>query len=126
MSRLKRSSPALEKAKARLLAAKAIDPNLNVGEGATVQAYETLIGASQAALDNYNLELAQVDTQLNNIIAMEDQLDALSERILQGIGAKFGYDSNQYEQAGGTRKSERHYHHNTKATNKDGSATPAS
>jgi hypothetical protein len=125
MSRLKRSSASLDKAKTRLLAIKAIDPNLSLGEGLTATNYETLAGGLEAALNNYNTELAQVDIQLNNIVAMEDQLDALSERILQGVGVKYGYDSNQYEQAGGTRKSERHYHRRT-TTTKTGDANPAS
>ena len=34
-------------------------------------------------------------------------LDRLSERMLAGVGVKFGYDSAEYGKAGGTRKGAR-------------------
>jgi hypothetical protein len=41
------------------------------------------------------------------LLAREKAMAALSERMLEGVSAKFGKDSNAYEQAGGVRKSER-------------------
>jgi hypothetical protein len=37
----------------------------------------------------------------------EKLLRAFSERMLTGVAAKFGKDSEQYQKAGGTKKSER-------------------
>lgn len=61
----------------------------------------------QAKLDAYNGLLNEIDALNNDILAGEKALGALSERMLDGVGVKFGKDSNEYEQAGGVRKSER-------------------
>jgi hypothetical protein len=34
-------------------------------------------------------------------------MDDLTERMLAGVGSKYGKDSTEYEKAGGVRKSER-------------------
>ena len=43
---------------------------------------------------------------LNDVIKTELALKDLSERMLMGVGSKFGKDSDEYEMAGGVRKSE--------------------
>ena len=56
-------------------------------------------------------------------IALKDQgkLDELTTRMLAGVAAKYGKDSREYEQAGGTRTSER----KTPLRLKDKVTTPA-
>ena len=44
---------------------------------------------------------------MNNVEKMEKELGDLAQRIFAAVGAQFGFDSNEYEMAGGTRKSER-------------------
>ena len=44
---------------------------------------------------------------LNDVIKTELALKDLSERILMGVGSKYGSKSDEYEMAGGVRKSER-------------------
>lgn len=39
--------------------------------------------------------------------AAEDRLKDLSERVLLGVATRYGKDSDEYEMAGGIRKSER-------------------
>jgi hypothetical protein len=106
MARLKGSSPLTIAAQARLDALKSLDPNLDLGYGLTLSAYQALIDTAQAKLSAYNTLLSQVDNALNALRAAEKELRPFSERLLAGVGVRYGKDSSQYEMAGGTRKSE--------------------
>jgi hypothetical protein len=57
--------------------------------------------------ENFNTLLSQVDGAYNGFLAEEASLRDLSERMLAGVAAVYGKDSDQYEKAGGVRKSER-------------------
>ena len=107
MSRPKRSSKAVEKAETRVPSLKSIDPLLDLGNGKTLPLYLAAIAATKLLLEQYNTKLSELDGLLNGLTASEDGLDALSEEMLSGVGSKFGFDSTEYEKAGGTRKSER-------------------
>ena len=107
MSRQKRTSKELEKARERANNLKSIDPNLDLGSGLTLAAFQTEIGSLQAHLESYNNQLSTLDAHANDLKAKERAIAALSERMLDGVSTKFGKDSNAYEQAGGVRKSER-------------------
>jgi hypothetical protein len=107
MSRLKRSSTKLAKAQKRATNLKSIDEALDVGSGLTLVAFQGEIDTLQGKLDKYNNLLGEIDALNNDILAGEKALAALSERMLDGVGVKFGKDSNEYEKAGGVRKSER-------------------
>lgn len=107
MGRLRKTSKILEKAQVRIAGLKAIDPALDLGNGLTVAAFEAKIVSTAKKLADYNQELAVVDEMQNSFVTEEDSLKDISERMLAGVGARFGKDSSQYEQAGGTRKSER-------------------
>ena len=107
MARQKRKSPAIENADVRAAALTSISPTLDLGNGLTVVAYKAAIANGQTLLDAYNTLLSQADHALNALVAAEKGLLDLSERMLGGVGSKFGKDSSQYEMAGGTRKSEK-------------------
>lgn len=107
MARRKRTSSAIDKAKLRINSMKSIDAALDLGSGLTVASYKTQIDSTQAALDLYNQTLSSIDDLLNDVVAKEKVLATLNERMLTGVATKFGKDSSQYEQAGGTRASER-------------------
>ena len=111
MARTKRTSPAADKATTRAAALASISPTLDLGNGATLAAYQTAIAAIAAPdtgkLAVYNAALSTLDAQLNDLQAAETALNILSERMLSAVGVKYGKDSNEYEQAGGTRSSER-------------------
>ena len=107
MPRLKRTSQDLDKAKARANNIVSIDPGLDFGNGLSVPAYQEQINALQAKLDRHNNLLSELDAIANDITAAEKTLAAYSERMLDGVGVRFGKDSNEYEKAGGVRKSER-------------------
>lgn len=108
MSRLKRgSSLVVEMAAKRLAGLESIGLDLDLGNGLTVPAFKTALSDAQSKLAGYNTLLSQVDEASNVYQVAEDKVRDLSERMLAGVAARFGRDSDQYEMAGGTRKSER-------------------
>lgn len=107
MARQRKFSDVIEKADQRLTSLRAIDPALDLGGGLTLATYESEVTAARDALDDYNSLLTRVDAAYNQFLAAEEAVNEFSQRMLAGIGARFGRDSDQYEQAGGTRKSER-------------------
>lgn len=107
MARLKSSSTVIEKAQTRLASLSSIDPALDLGSSLTLAAYRAAIQDAQAKLEAYNNLLSQADEALNALNAAEKEMRSLSERMLAGAAARFGKDSDEYEMAGGVRKSER-------------------
>ncbi len=107
MGRRKRNSRILTQANERLNGLKAIDPALDLGNGLKASDYETAITNLRKIIDEYNQMLSQLDEKQNQIDAAEIALRDLSERMLAGVASKFGKDSDDYEKAGGVRKSER-------------------
>jgi len=68
--------------------------------------YDAKVTCTRQALDACNTLLSQVDGAYNEFLAEEADLRDLGERMLAGVAAVYGKDSDQYEQAGGVRKSE--------------------
>ncbi|MGC1376685.1 MAG: hypothetical protein WA821_10690 [Anaerolineales bacterium] len=106
MARLKASSRIAAAAEKRLSALKSIDPALDLANGLSVAVYQAAIQGVQDKLFTCNTLLSQVDAATNDLRAAEKELRSLSERMLTGVASKYGKDSNEYEMAGGTRKSE--------------------
>ena len=123
MARNKRKSAALSKGETRAASIKSIDPLLDLNNGLTLANYNLLLGSLSEALNQYNTDLSALDGKMNDLKALERRVNAMSEQMLSGVGAKFGFDSNEYEQAGGTRKSEIKYPPRTKK-NGTGTGTP--
>ena len=107
MARLKLNANHYTAAVARASALKSIDPNLDLGNGLTLAQYEANVETLRQKMNAYNTALSQVDELLNQTQALNTALKDLSERMLLGVAARFGKNSNEYEKAGGTRKSER-------------------
>jgi hypothetical protein len=107
MGRRRRSSPVLEKATRRAANLRAISPTLDLGPGLTLAEFEQKITAFRTHQDEYNAKLAGIDASKNDLEAEEKILDELNSRMLAAVGARWGKNSNQYEQAGGTRTDER-------------------
>ena len=113
MAYKRRMSQVLIDAQERSTNLKTIDPNFNLSEGLSVVNLDGLIERTQASLEAYNTLLAQADAAGNNLINDEKETRELSARLLAGVGAYYGKDSNEYEMAGGTRSSEINYHPHT-------------
>lgn len=108
MARKKKAvSKVLDKARTRLGAIRSIDPKLDLGNGNTADAYEAVIDEAEAGLETYNTQLSLVDEKLNDFEKLEKAVADLSKKILSAVGSKYGYDSSEYEKAGGVPSSKR-------------------
>jgi hypothetical protein len=108
MSYRKRTvSPEVAKANKRIDGIRAIEPDVDLGNGLTVATYASEIGKVNDLTQKYNTLLSEVDGTLTLLSQAEKGLGDFSQRILNAVGTRFGYDSVEYEKAGGTRKSEK-------------------
>ncbi|WP_427161857.1 hypothetical protein ACQFX9_09920 [Aliinostoc sp. HNIBRCY26] len=107
MPRKKRSSRILEKAEFRVAGLKAIDPNLTFDNTCNLQNLTQLINQFHNMLDDYNAAIAMIDSSKKKLDEMEKNLGQISDKMLMGVGFKYGKNSNEYEIAGGVRDSER-------------------
>jgi hypothetical protein len=107
MAKVKSNSISLEKASTRLQGMKAINPTLDLGSGLSVAAIEAAINDARAKLDSYNQMLSMIEEKQAAFRDAEIALSEITTRVLAGIAAKFGKDSIEYAQVGGTRKRDR-------------------
>ena len=103
----RKGSNVINEAQTRAAGMQSIDPDLDLGNGLTLAAFQSEIGSTQTLLDDYNAQLAKADGAGNDFKAGEKNLRTLSSRMLAAVGVKYGKDSNEYEMAGGTRTSEK-------------------
>lgn len=110
----KEKSPAVELAKGRLTGMQQIDKTkgriINYGdedEPITAATLDAKIKALETNIATYNGLLKQADALNNQIGAGETGLRDDAARILSSAEGKFGRDSNEIEQLGGTRQSAR-------------------
>ena len=107
MARLKRSSTILEIARRRLAGLKSITPAPDFGPNLKLSDYEQELNALSDELDSYNEMVSRLDQLQNALDDNERSLRDKNARMLSATEAQYGPDSSQYEQAGGTRTSER-------------------
>jgi hypothetical protein len=107
MSRKKQTSRVLTKAQVRLASLKAISPEPNLGAGLSVSEYAVVINDLRQTIEAYNTLLANTDNLQTRIKSLETVLADLSEKMLLGVAHVYGKDSEEYELAGGVRKSDR-------------------
>ena len=107
MSRPKRKSTVLETARQRLAGIKKISPAPNFGTGLTLEGFEAEIDGFSDDQDSYNGDIAALDEKTNLLDARERQLADLNQRMLATVKGLFGPDSNEFELAGGVRRSDR-------------------
>ncbi len=110
----KEKSGAVDVAQTRLAAMKEIDNKkgrtIEYGDTDNSCTAVTLAAKIKAVTDDietYNGLLSQADALGNAIEAGEKGLSEDAARVLLGAQSKFGRDSNEVEQLGGTRQSER-------------------
>ncbi|MGI2905250.1 hypothetical protein [Tolypothrix sp. VBCCA 56010] len=107
MSLRKRTSRVLENAELRSAALKAIDLNLDLGDACNLKNLTQLIEELRTKIDAHNTAITAIDSSKTQIEQLEQTLGNLCEKMLIGIAFKYGKDSQEYEMAGGVRKSER-------------------
>ena len=107
MARAKRTSGVLETARQRLAGLKSITPLPDFGPSLALAGYEGDITAISGQLDDYNEKLSTLDQLQNDLETAEAALREKNTRILSAAEAHYGPDSSEYEQVGGTRRSDR-------------------
>jgi hypothetical protein len=107
MARTRRRSSVLDAAGQRLAGLKSFKNTPDLGTALTVESYEQDVTTFRAALNAYNEALAALDEMQNSLEAQEKSLRDKNKRILSAVEARYGTDSSEYEQVGGTRQSER-------------------
>lgn len=107
IARTKKSSSHYDVAANRLAGLKSISTTLDLGNGLTVQTYEASVLDFRQKLDEYNTSLSMADSKLNIVQDAERKLRDMTERMLAGVASMYGKDSDEYEKAGGVRKSDR-------------------
>jgi len=107
MPRQKRTSNVLAQAEKRAAGIQSIAEDLDFGNGITLQGYLEIIGAVRQDITHYNELLSLSDQAGNKVKAGERLIRDYSERILLGVATRYGKDRDEYEMAGGVRKSER-------------------
>ncbi|HEY0544734.1 MAG TPA: hypothetical protein VGC91_04985 [Pyrinomonadaceae bacterium] len=106
MGRIRRTSSVTARAVVRSNNLRTISPTLDLGGGLTLEALDKLITQAQEAEGDYNQTVAQLDEKTNRLDALLKQTSELSARLLAGVGARFGRNSDEYEKAGGVRTEE--------------------
>jgi len=106
MARLRRNSPVLETARQRLAGLKAIVPPPNMG-ALTIEGFEADVKQYGDTQASYNLQLATLDDDTNQLDDLEQRLNDLNQRVLAAIKAQYGPDSSEFELVGGVRRSDR-------------------
>ena len=107
MSFKKRNSVVITKAKKRKLSIGSISTTFKVSDEVTFEKYEQLITETDKTLNEYNELLRLADEKANILDALEIKLRDWNLRMLEGVSSVYGKDSNEYEKAGGVRRSDR-------------------
>ncbi|WP_320052955.1 hypothetical protein [uncultured Acetobacteroides sp.] len=106
MARTKRTSTSIDNLKQRFSGMMSIDPKLDLGNGITTAEAETLIKTGDVSLQDYNTILSVCDDKQYSLETIEKKIDKFSTAILSSVALKYGKDSIEYEQVGGTRTSD--------------------
>lgn len=104
MARRKRNSSTLAHAERRIESLQSIHATLDFGNGLTLEAYATLIYDLRSKLAAYNTALSAIDKLADNVNTLEQAVLEMSEKMLLGVGSRYGKTSQEYEMAGGSRR----------------------
>ncbi|MFA4923821.1 MAG: hypothetical protein WC557_06470 [Ignavibacteriaceae bacterium] len=112
--REKTKSPVVEKAESRLNGMQVVDGKqetaVNYGNSKaplTVAEMTAQIALVESKRADYNKALKAADELSNDIDAEEKKLSEMCTKVLAAAVSEFGEDTDEYEQLGGTRKSDR-------------------
>ncbi|MEH2122547.1 hypothetical protein [Nostoc sp.] len=107
MKQRKRNSMPLAKAERRIEGMQTINPQLNFSNGFSIATYNTKVIELREKLAAYNQAQTIVDKTHNALIEAERELNTYSEQMLLNVASCYGKNSDEYEMAGGTRRSDR-------------------
>jgi hypothetical protein len=100
----KRNSTTLARAERRIESLQSIDTILDFGNGLTLAAYASIITELRSKLAAYNTALSAIDKLADDVNSIEQAVLEMSEKMLLGVGSRYGRTSQEYEMAGGSRR----------------------
>jgi uncharacterized protein YoxC len=104
MARRKRNSSTLSHAERRIESLQSISATLDFGNGLTLAAYASTINDLRSKLAIYNTALSAIDKLADDVNTVEQAVLEMSEKMLLGVGSRYGKISREYEMAGGSRR----------------------
>ncbi|MCC5600399.1 hypothetical protein [Nostoc favosum] len=107
MKQRKRNSMPLSKAERRIEGMQTINPELDFSNGFSIATYNIKVIELREKLAAYNQAQTIVDKTHNALIEAERELNTYSEYMLLNVASRYGKNSDEYEMAGGTRRSDR-------------------
>ncbi|MDZ8025929.1 MAG: hypothetical protein RMX65_000875 [Nostoc sp. DedQUE01] len=107
MTQKKRNSIALTKAERRIEGMQTINSELDFGNGFSITTYNTKVIELREKLAAYNQAQTIVHKTQNALVEAERGLNTYSEQMLLNVASRYGKNSDEYEMAGGTRRSDR-------------------
>lgn len=107
MAQRTRNSSILSKAERRNEGLQSLHPDLDLGNGLSLEQYESLIDEVREKLAAYNAARSIASVAQNTLVEAERKLGRYSSQLLSGIASVYGRESDEYEVAGGTRPSDR-------------------
>ncbi|OYD96235.1 hypothetical protein CDG76_05300 [Nostoc sp. 'Peltigera membranacea cyanobiont' 210A] len=107
MTQRKRNSMSLTKAERRIEGMQTINPELDFSNGFSIATYNTKVIELREKLAAYNQAQTIVDKTQNALVEAERELNTYSEQMLLNVASCYGKNSDEYEMAGGTRRSDR-------------------
>jgi len=103
--RKRKFSAEVNKAQKRLDGIRSISTPIELGNGYTDTTYAAEIKKVTDLLQTYNTAVSNLDGLSTTLDKAEKALGNYSKAVLSQTGSKYGFDSVEYEQAGGTRRS---------------------
>jgi hypothetical protein len=107
MPRAKESSTILDKATVRLEGIRAIDAAMDLGSGVSVAALDAALVRGRTKMNEMIQQVSILEEKQAELRDAEKAVAELYTRFLAGIASKYGKDSIEYAQAGGTRSRDR-------------------
>lgn len=104
MARRKRNSNTLTHAERRIESLQSLNTTLDFGHGLTLAAYSSMIHDLRSKLAAYNTALSAIDKMADDVSTIEKAVLELSEKMLLGVGSRYGRNSQEYQMAGGSRR----------------------
>ncbi len=104
MARRNRKSAALEQSERRLESLRSISETLDLGGGLTLTAYADIISDLRTKLAAYNTALSAIDKLMDDVKEAEQATREMAEKMLLGVGSRYGKSSQEYAMAGGSRR----------------------
>ena len=104
MARRKRNSATLEQTERRIESLRSISETLDLGGGLTLAAYTDIIDDLRTKLAAYNTALSTLDKLMDDVKEAERAAKEIAEKMLLGVGSRYGRNSQEYEMAGGSRR----------------------